>query len=178
MLYLKEANPEDAEAEWAFLRDMPENENGVENRWHGCSWETFRDIARPRMLAHSRGDHLPEGYVADTTCFLWADGEIVGLFKLRHWLNDALRFGAGHIGYFIKHDCRGRGYGTEGLRLTLERGRTVVPEEEFWLRLYKYNIPSLRVMLKNGGRVVGEDEEHYFVRIPKPRGGEERKEET
>ena len=89
MLYLKEANPEDAEAEWAFLRDMPENENGVENRWHGCSWETFRDIALPRMLAHSRGDNLPEGYVADTTCFLWADGEIVGLFKLRHWLNCA-----------------------------------------------------------------------------------------
>ncbi len=178
MLYLKEANLSDAEAEWAFLRDMPENENGVENRWHGCSLETFMNVALPRLLSYARGENLGEGHVAQTTFFLWAEGEIVGLFKLRHWLNDALREGAGHIGYFVKKDCRGRGCGTEGLRLTLEKGRDIIPEEEFYLRLYKYNTPSLRVMLKNGGRVVGEDEEHYFVRIPKPRGREERKGEA
>ncbi len=168
MLYLKEANLNDAEAEWTFLRDMPENENGVENRWHGCDWETFMNVALPKLLSYAKGENLGEGHVPDTAFFLWADGEIVGLFKLRHYLNEALREGAGHIGYFIKPDCRGRGYGTEGLRLTLERGKDMIPEEEFWLRLYKYNTPSLRVMQKNGGRIVGEDEEHYFVRIPKP----------
>ena len=166
MLYLKEVNPADAEAEWAFIRDMPENENGVENHWHGCDWATYRDIALPRAIAMSRGEDLPEGYVPSTACFLWADGEIVGLFKLRHWLSDALRNGAGHIGYSIKPDCRGRGYGTEGLRLTLDKGREIIPEEEFYLRLYKYNTPSLRVMQKNGGKIVGEDGEHWFVRIP------------
>ena len=171
MLYLKEANLDDAEAEWHFLRDMPENENGVVNRWHGCSRETFMAEAVPRMLALSRGENLPEGYVADTAFFLWKDGEIVGLFKLRHRLNDALREGAGHIGYFIKPDCRGRGYGTEGLRLTLEKGREIIPEEEFYLRLYKYNTASLWVMQHNGGRIVGEDGEHWFVRIPKGEPG-------
>ena len=109
MLYLKEANLNDAEAEWAFLRDMPENENGVENRWHGCSRETFMTVALPRLLDYAKGENLREDHVAQTTFFLWADGEIVGLFKLRHWLNDALREGAGHIGYFVKPDCRGRG---------------------------------------------------------------------
>lgn len=168
MFFLKEANLADGEAEWAFLRDMPEEENGVMNRWHGCSRETFLGEALPGMIAHGKGEDLQPGHVPDTAFFLWADGEIVGLFKLRHYLNDALREGAGHIGYFIKPDCRGRGYGTEGLRLTLERGKDMIPEEEFWLRLYKYNTPSLRVMQKNGGRIVGEDEEHYFVRIPKP----------
>ena len=178
MLYLKEVNAGDAEAEWRFLRDMPAEENGVENKWHGCSRETFMTVALPKLLAYARGENLAEGHVPQTACFLWADGEIVGLFKLRHYLNDALRDGAGHIGYFVRADCRGRGCGTEGLRLTLEKGKDIISEEEFYLRLYKYNTPSLRVMQKNGGRIVGEDEEHYFVRIPKPRGGEERKEEA
>ena len=167
MLYLKEVNLEDAEAEWAFLRDMPEEENGVGNRWHGCGRETFMNTALPKLLSYAKGENLAEGHVADTAYFLWKDGEIIGLFKLRHWLSDVLREGAGHIGYFIKKEYRGRGFGTEGLRLTLEKGRNIIPEEEFYLRLYKYNIPSLRVMQKNGGRIVGEDEEHWFVRIPK-----------
>ena len=167
MLELRAANAADAEAEWRFLRDMPENENGVENRWHGCDWETFRTVALPGLLDHAQGKNLREGHVPDTAFFLWNGGEIVGLFKLRHHLNDALREGAGHIGYFIRKDCRGRGFGAEGLRLTLEQGRSIIPEEEFCLRLYKYNTPSLRVMEKNGGKIVGEDEEHYFVRIAK-----------
>ena len=167
MLSIKKANLSDAEAEWAFIRDMPENENGVENRWHGCDWETYRDTVLLGTIAKARGEGLPEGYVPCTTLFLWNDGKIVGLFKLRHYLNDALRAGAGHIGYFIKEEYRGRGYGTEGLRLTLELARDIVPEEEYYLRLYKYNTPSLRVMQKNGGRIVGEDEEHWFVRIKK-----------
>ena len=167
MLELRAVNPADAEAEWAFLRDMPEDENGVMNRWHGCDWETFQNVALPKLLDYTQGKNLREDHVPDTAFFLWADGEIVGLFKLRHYLSETLRNGAGHIGYFIRKDCRGRGYGTQGLRLTLEAGRSIIPEEEFYLRLYKYNTPSLRVMQKNGGKIVGEDGEHWFVRIGK-----------
>ena len=78
----------------------------------------------------------------------------------------------GHIGYYIAKEHRGKGYATEGLRLTLDYARHIVPEEEFYLRLLKTNPASLKVMLKNGGRVVGEDEEHLFVRIPNPGKGE------
>ena len=35
-----------------------------------------------------------------------------------------------------------------------------------YLRVLKDNPASLRVMLKNGGRITAEDGEHYFVRIP------------
>ncbi|MCR5115479.1 MAG: GNAT family N-acetyltransferase, partial [Bacteroidales bacterium] len=45
---------------------------------------------------------------------------IVGQFRIRHYLNEALRTGAGHIGYFIAKEFRGKGYATEGLRQTLE----------------------------------------------------------
>ena len=104
----------------------------------------------------------------ETFLFLWEEDTIVGQFRIRHYLCESLRTGAGHIGYFIGKEYRGKGYATEGLRLTLEYARHIVPEEEFYLRLYKTNPASLHVMLKNGGRIVGEDEAHLFVRIKNP----------
>ena len=167
-LLLKETNREDLEAEWRFVRDMPEDENGLTNAWHGVSREEFASVALPRALAWAKGEALPEGIVPETQFYLWADGEIVGQFRLRHCLNEALRRGAGHVGYYVAPPFRGRGYATEGLRLTLEKAFAVVPEEEIYLRLLRSNRASLRVMEKNGGRVAGEDEEHLYVRIPKP----------
>lgn len=35
MLKLKEANFDDIEKEWQFVRDMPEDENGLTNDWFG-----------------------------------------------------------------------------------------------------------------------------------------------
>ena len=168
MLRLKEANWDDLEEEWRFVRAMPENENGLTNKWSGISREAFAAIALPQALAWARGEDLPEGIVPETQFYLWSDGDAVGQFRLRHCLNDALRSGAGHIGYYVAPPFRGRGYATEGLRLTLEKAAGIVPEEEIFLRLQRGNTASLRVMLKNGGRVVREDGEHIYVRIPKP----------
>ncbi len=168
MLYVKEANAEDVEKEWLFVRDMPEDENGLTNRCHGISREAFEAQALPDMIRFSRGVDLPDWMVPETFLFLWNGDEIVGQFRIRHYLNDALREGAGHIGYYIAREHRGKGYGTEGLRLTLNIAKRIVPESEFYLRVNKTNPASLRVMLKNGGRIVDENEEKFFVRIPNP----------
>ena len=119
------------------------------------------------MLRFSRGEKLPDWMVPETFLFLWEDDTIVGQFRIRHYLNDALREGGGHIGQFIKKEFRGKGYGTKGLALTLEVARTIVPEDEFYLRVNRDNPASLKVMQKNGGRIVKEDNEHYYVRIKK-----------
>ena len=42
MLFLKKACMEDIEKEWLFVRDMPEDENGLTNAWHHVSREDFR----------------------------------------------------------------------------------------------------------------------------------------
>ena len=168
MLQLKPCNAEDACAEYAFVRSVPEDENGFTNEWHDASYETFCEKALPQMMDWSRGENLPKGFVPETFLFLWEEDTIVGQFRIRHHLCESLRTGAGHIGYFIGKEYRGKGYATEGLRLTLEYARNIVPEEEFYLRLYKTNPASLQVMLKNGGRVVGEDDAHLFVRIKNP----------
>ena len=168
MIRLKALNREDMEAEWRFVRDMPADENGLTNPYAGISREDFENRAFPAMTDMTAGKNLPEGYVPETFLFLWKDGEIIGQYRIRHYLCESLRTGAGHIGYFIAKPYRGKGYGTEGLRLTLEEARRIVPEEEFYLRVNRDNPASLRVMLKNGGRIAGQDGGHYYVRIPNP----------
>ena len=167
MIFVKKANLKDVEKEWAFVRDMPEDENGLTNTWHGISREDFEAKALPDMLRFERGENLPDWMVPETFLFLWEDDTIIGQFRIRHYLNDALREGAGHIGQFIAKEYRGKGYGTKGLALTLEVARTIIPEEEIYLRVNRDNPASLKVMQKNGGRIVKEDDEHYFVRIKK-----------
>ena len=172
MLYLKKANREDSDPEWRFVRDMPADENGLTNAWPDISKEDFEKTALPTMLRYEAGIDLPPGYVPETFFFLWRDGEIVGQFRIRHRLTEALRNGAGHIGYYIAPQYRGQGCATEGLRLTLLEAEKIVPEREFYLRVNRDNPASLRVMLKNGGRIVGEDDLKYYVRIPNPGGRE------
>lgn len=168
MIYVKEANIEDIEKEWLFVKDMPEDENGLTNEWSGISRTDFENKALPQMLAYSKGEGLPDWMVPETFLFLWDDDVIVGQFRIRHYLNDALREGSGHIGYYVGRQFRGKHYGTEGLRLTLEVARNIVPEDEFYLRVNRDNPASLHVMLNNGGRIVSENEEKYFVRINNP----------
>ena len=41
MLYLKEINYDEIEKEYRFVRDIPFDENGFPNPWHGCTREAF-----------------------------------------------------------------------------------------------------------------------------------------
>lgn len=167
MLYLKEANTEDIEKEYEFVTSLPENENGFENNNHGCSREDFENKVLPNYINYSKGINLKEGHVPQTTLFLWKDDTIVGMFKLRHFLCEALAVGAGHIGYGIKAEYRGKGYATEGLRLTLEKAREIVKEDEIYMSVRKSNPASLRVQLKNGAYIHHGDEEKFYTRIKK-----------
>ena len=170
-LTLRPAGCGDAEAEWRFVAAMPADENGLTNDWPGVSREDYLQTALPRMRAWARGEELPAGFVPETFLFLWDDDKIVGQFRLRHHLTEALRTGAGHIGYYIAPAFRGRGYATAGLRLALDYARGIVPEPEFCLRVNRSNPASLRVMEKCGGRIVAEDSEKYYVRIARTFGG-------
>ena len=166
MLAIKKIN-EDIQKEWQFLTNMPIDENGLTNPLHGVSREDYEETEMPKLLNYEKGIGMPDWMVPETFLYLWNDDEIVGQFRIRHYLNDALREGAGHIGYFIGKEFRGKGYATEGLKQTLDIARTIIPEDEIYLRVNKDNPASLKVMKNNGGRVVAESEDKYFVRISK-----------
>lgn len=112
------------------------------------------------------GIGLPDGYVPATKYVLINDeGSYVGIFNIRHRLNDGLREGAGHIGYAISGEYRARGYATAGLRLCLERARTLIDEDEAYLSVLKSNTASLKVQKRCGARIDHENESEYFTRI-------------
>ena len=168
MLFLKEINLADAEKEYRFFQEMAE-ENGYYNCFEPCDFTEFVRTAIPACRDHARGRNLRPGYVPETCFLLWDDAEIVGVFCVRHYLNAALANGSGHIGYSIHPARRGQGYATRGLALALAELRAMPDfvDSEIYLHCYEYNQASLRVMLKNGGRVHHLDRDGYHVRIPR-----------
>ena len=165
MLYLKEASFEDIEKEFEFVKDIPKDENGFTNPYFGVTREDFENDILPRIINYSKGIGLPEGFVPETSYFLWDDETIVGWFRLRHYLNDFLRDAAGHIGYGIDKDYRGKGYATEGLRLTIEKAWGIIKEDEIYMSVRKDNPSSLQVQKKNGAYIHHEDDKKIYTRI-------------
>jgi len=155
----------DVEKEYQAISNFPKEENGYVNDYYGCTREEFENIILPEIIAHSKGINVPEGRVPDTYYFLWDDDVIVGLFKIRHELNDFLREGPGHVGYGILKQYRGKGYANKGLALAIEVCKNLIDEDEIYLSVNKDNPASMKVQKNNGAYIVGENEKEYFTRI-------------
>lgn len=171
MIYLKKANLLDIKKEYELTQKIPAKENGYENKAYGASMDEFENKILPSWLDHGNGVNLEEGRVAETYYFLWVDDNPVGIFKLRHYLNNWLRENAGHVGYGIAAEYRGKGYATEGLRLIVEEARKLpIDTDELYLSVMKDNVASLKAQLKNGAKIIREDDTHYYTRIPLLKG--------
>ena len=165
MLLLKKINYEDIDKEYEAIIKIPYNEKGFKNEYYNVSKEEFKDEIIPKLLKNSEGIDLPEGYVPDTYFFLWNNQEIVGLFKIRHYLSESLKKFSGHIGYTILENYRGNGYATEGLKLAIEECKKIIKEDEIYLASHKNNPLSLKVQIKCGAYLYGENENIYLTRI-------------
>ena len=166
MLYLKSANYNDIEKEWLFQRSIPADANSFINDYPDISREDF-DSALETMIAQSRGEKLPDGYVPQTVYYLWVNDTIVGTFHFRHFLCQSLIEGSGHIGYYIAPEYRGNGYASMGLKMLIEKVKNSIQEDEIYLRVNRDNPASLKVMLNNGGYIHHYDDTKLYVRIRK-----------
>lgn len=167
MLELRKMNYEDAVEQWKYVTTLPADENGFTNLYEGVSFNEYKESVLPELMMHEHPLNMPDWFVPNTYYYLWDDDTLIGEFRIRHYLTDALKAGAGHIGYGIKKELRGKGYGTKGLTLTLDIARKIVPEEEIYLRVLKNNIPSIKAISNNGAYIAGEDDTHYLMRIKK-----------
>lgn len=167
MLQLRKMNFEDIAAQWEYIRDLPADENGLINPYSGVSFEEYRDSVLPELMMHEKPVGMPDWFVPETYYYLWNGDVLIGEYRIRHRLTDTLKTGAGHIGYSIKREFRGKGYGTKGLALALKTARKIVPEDEIYLRVLKTNTPSFKAIRNNGAYIAGEDESHYLMRIKK-----------
>jgi len=100
----------------------------------------------------SRGRNLKPGMVPQTVFWMIdADGAAIGMVKVRHRLNDKLRLHGGHIGYFIRSDKRGKGFGKRALALSLVKLHQL-GESRALITVTPDNIPSVKTVEANGGQ--------------------------
>lgn len=167
MLELRKMNFEDIKEQWEYVTALPTDENGLTNPYEGISFEEYENTVLPTLMMHEHPVNMPEGFVPETYYYLWDGQVLVGEYRIRHYLTEVLKNGAGHIGYSIKKEYRGKGYGTKGLAMTLDVAKGIVPEDEIYLRVLKNNLPSIRAIQKNGAYIAGEDEAHFLMRVKK-----------
>ncbi len=136
----------------ALIEDLGSGENG------------FGGTAVPRgvltldeylLFCSDTNDHrnLKSGHIPRTFFWFLDDKrEAIGIVRMWHYLNESLRERTGHISYYICRDKRGKGYGSEALRLALlalkeigERKALIIADLD--------NIASTKVILVNGGKL-------------------------
>lgn len=78
------------------------------------------------------------------------DKKIVGIIDLRYELNEFLK-DLGHCGYSVRPAERNKGYATEMLAQVCERAM-VHGLRQLQLSVEKDNLPSIKAILKNGGK--------------------------
>lgn len=114
----------------------------------------------------------PADYVPDSTFFCLDTRRdiFVGAVNIRHYLNERLLAGGGHVGDGIRPSERGKGYGTRMIALALEECRKLGINEVL-MCCDKDNIASARTIIKNGGVleneiiVEGEVVQRYWIRL-------------
>lgn len=154
----------DLQKAYELYNSFQKCENGFENNAFGFSFKEFTEYVAKRKK-HSKGIDLPDGFVPDTIFILADDKEnYVGRFNLRHYLNDFLANGPGHIGFGISPSYRRKGYATIGLALCLTEAKKIGIDEAY-LSCNKDNIASLKTQQKNGAVIHHEDDEKYYTRI-------------
>ena len=167
MVELRKMNLQDIKEQWEYVTALPKDENGLTNPYEGITFEEYATTVLPELMMHENPVDMPEWFVPETYYYLWDEQVLVGEYRIRHYLTEALKVGAGHIGYSIKKEYRGKGYGTKGLAMVLDIAREIVPEDEIYLRVLKSNIRSFKAINSNGAYIADEDETHYLMRVKK-----------
>ena len=167
MIELKQSNKNLGKDVYEMLQGIKNGENGFMNEVYGVSYEEYKQWLI-NMDDYHLGKNLPEGWIPYTTYFLWVDGVPVGIGRMRHGTTEYLQtvLGAGEIGYGISKEYRGRGYGSILFQeLLKECGKFGF--DKIKLYPHKNNEATIKIMLKNGGSVIGRfNNEKIIIEIP------------
>lgn len=114
----------------------------------------FRAYVRD-LLAEERGGHLPELVVPCTHRWLVNEaGKIVGTIRLHHGIDTPfLASDAGHVGYQVAPQHRGKGYGHAALRAALKEARAL-GLDSLLLVANEDNARSRAIIERHGGRLA------------------------
>lgn len=162
MIELKKLSINDGKNVYDLLQSMPKDENGLQNKANGLSFEEFKEWLIAKQKESEQEGIVDSWKVPSTTYWLYVDNVPVGFGNIRHFLTEALSHAGGNIGYGISSQYRGKGYGKELLRLLLEESRKLGLEKVL-ITIHLDNIASQRVALANGGVITEKTDERYLI---------------
>lgn len=114
-----------------------------------------------------------DGKVPDSVFFLLDidRNRLLGAVNIRHYLSESLLISGGHIGDGIRPGERGKGYGTEIVRLALIECKKLGINKVL-ITCDKDNVASAKTIIKNGGVLEnefineeGEIEQRYWITL-------------
>jgi predicted acetyltransferase len=105
-------------------------------------------------LDHSKGKHLPPGWIPATTYWLIDSDTFVGETTIRHELTEHLMNVGGHIGYWIRPSERKKGWGTKILQMALEKAKGL-GIQQVRVTCDETNTASRKIIEVNGGKLDG-----------------------
>ncbi len=164
---LKQLNVNMAEQEYEMLQGILDIENGFTNPAYNLSYKKYKEWLQ-EVDNHSRCVSLPKEWIPYTTYILYIDNVPVGYGRVRHSSSEYLEtvVGAGNLGYGISKEYRRKGYGDilfkELLKKCKEHGYN-----EIKLFPLKTNEATVKIMMKNGGRIIGDfKNKKHIILIP------------
>ena len=135
-----------------LLTDLNDGENGFGGTPVPSGKMTLQAYLQ-QCIERADEKNLPPGLVPQTIFWVVNDvGKVIGMVRMRHYLNEKLKNSGGHIGYYICRAERGKGYAKEALRLAL-RELMQMGERKALLTANMDNIASIKVIEANGGRL-------------------------
>ncbi len=152
----------------AYLELVKKNQEG-KIRKHNVMLMNPDEIDVVERIRNNRDESkLPLGYVPSYDYFLVDDNDnFLGELHIRIRLTDKLLRLGGHIGYCINPLYWKKGYGTEILRLGLEKAKDLVLDDKILVTCDDDNIGSYKIIEKNGGilenKVENECEGESFI---------------
>ena len=155
-----------------LIHDLGSGEHGFSGT-PVASGEMTLDEYLLRCTAMTDPANLQPGLVPQTVFWVIdGEGEAVGMVRVRHFLNEKLKDRGGHIGYYIRRDQRGKGYGQEALRMALQELQKF-GETHALLTVDLDNPASIRVIEANRGALesAGQGEDgrafgRYWIDMP------------
>ena len=109
----------------------------------------------------------PKNLIPQSTFLLYDDNCLVGSVNIRHYVNEKTENFGGHIGYLIRPTKRNKGYGTQILKLALEKCKKLGIEEVI-VACREDNLASMNVIKNNKGiflnRVFNDNKGCYYCR--------------
>ena len=133
--------------------------------------DALAELANNRKIARDIGGHgFPHPYTREDALFfleknreegdsffdvdflIFVDGKVAGAIGLSEidWTDMKA-----HVGYWLGEEFWHRGYATEALGAVVDFARDDLKLVRLYAKVLDYNLPSLRVLMKNGFNVEG-----------------------